>query len=100
MLLMNPLSRITGRTAPVEDLRPLKRLEFEMALDLGGRDKKLGEAVRAAAESAGGELLFVLPSRVPGESALVERAVVHIPDEGRSHFLQVRIADGAFVVTN
>lgn len=73
----------------------LKRLEFEMALELGGAgERPLAETVREAAESAGGDLLFVLPAPDGRGSA----AVVRLFESGRSRLLQVRPAGSAFVV--
>jgi hypothetical protein len=63
----------------------LKRLEFEMALELGLPGETLAEGVRRAAEATGGELVFVLPA--PDGRA---RAVVRFVEDRRTVFVEVR----------
>lgn len=96
--MTNRPAKILEWTGPAVDTRSLKPLEFEMALDLGGgAGRKVVEVVRAAAESVGGELLFVLPARGP-DATVVDHAVVCLDDDGRKRFLQVRAEGSAFVV--
>ena len=76
--------------------RGLQRLQFELALDLsipGGRPVQ--ETLARAAETAGADLLFVLP--VPRGEGMM--AVVRLAEEGGDCFLQVRTADGGFAIT-
>lgn len=71
------------------------RLDFEMALqvaDIGS--KPLAEMVGQAADAAGCDLLFVLPS--PDGAGIT--AMVHIPDCEGSCFLQVRTTEQGLLV--
>ena len=73
----------------------LKRLEFEMALELGSSSgRPLAETVREAAEAAGGDLLFVLPAPDGRGNA----AMVRLLEGGRNRLLQVRRAGSAYAV--
>ena len=75
--------------------RGLRRLQFELALDLslpGGRP--MAETIAGAAETAGVDLLFVLPA-ANGQAVT---GVVRISEEGNDTFLQVRPSDGGFAV--
>jgi hypothetical protein len=75
--------------------RGLRRLQFELALDLslpGGRP--MAETLASAAETAGVDLLFVLPAA----SGHAMTGVVRVSEEGSDSFLQVRPADGGFAV--
>jgi len=74
--------------------RSLQRLQFELALDLSIPAGPIEQTVSQAAETAGVELLFALPG-VNGKGATV---VVRLSDDGRDSFLQVRGADGGFIV--
>jgi len=74
--------------------RSLQRLQFELALDLSIPSGPVEQIVLQAAESAGVELLFALPG-VQGKGAT---AVVRLSEDGRDSFLQVRTADGGFIV--
>ena len=79
----------------------LPRLEFEMALELVGPDEKDWTAiVRDAAETAGGDLLFVLPyAENDGASADAtpdEHAMVRLVEDGESRLLLVRIDTAGF----
>jgi hypothetical protein len=85
--------------AKAGDSRALKRLEFEMALEIGDTvNRSLTEAVRKAAEAAGGDLVFVLPALGPNGGP-VEQAVVRLVEDGSTQFVQVRGSDGGFVVS-
>ena len=75
--------------------RGLRRLQFELALDLsipGGRP--IRDVVARAADTAGADLLLVLP--IP--SGLGVTAVVRLAEEGKDTFLQVKTVDGGFAV--
>jgi hypothetical protein len=74
--------------------RSLQRLQFELALDLSIPAGPIEQTVSQAAETAGVELLFALPG-LSGKGATV---VVRLSDDGRDSFLQVRSADGGFIV--
>ena len=89
---------VNSRTKPgVAGSQPasLKRLEFEMALELSGSaGLPLAETVRNAADSAGGELLFVLPA----PDGKGDAAMVRLVEDGRSRFVQVRPAGSGFAL--
>jgi len=74
----------------------MKRLQFELALEVSGARRPLADTVRDAARSAGAELLFVLPDRT-GESS---KAVVRLKEDGQETFLQVALVDGAYSVAD
>jgi hypothetical protein len=77
--------------------RGLRRLQFELALDLslpGGRPVQ--ETLASAAETAGVDLLFVLPAA----NGHAMTGVVRVSEEGTDSFLQVKPADGGFVVAD
>jgi hypothetical protein len=74
--------------------RSLQRLQFELALDLSIPSGPVEQIVSQAAESAGVELLFALPG-VQGKGAT---AIVRLSEDGQDSFLQVRTADGGFIV--
>lgn len=70
-----------------------KRLQFELFLELGDSRRPFAEAVRRAASSAGGELLFALPAPDGNEAA-----IVRLPEDGADCFVQVRPGDTGFVL--
>lgn len=75
--------------------RGLRRLQFELALDLslpGGRPVE--ETLASAAETAGVDLLFVLPAANGHEMT----GVVRVSEEGNNSFLQVKTAAEGFAV--
>ena len=75
--------------------RGLRRLQFELALDLsipGGRPVR--EVLARAAETACVDLLLVLP--MPNGQGVT--AVVRLTEEGSDVFLQVKTVDGGFAV--
>ncbi|HSG94947.1 MAG TPA: hypothetical protein VLA28_05470 [Afifellaceae bacterium] len=84
----------------------LPRMEFEMALELGGpHDKDWTAIVRDAAEAAGGDLLFVLPHSeaadakdedTPADVSPVEHAMVRLVEDGTSRLLLVRAGAAGF----
>ena len=88
-----------GGEAKAGDSQALKRLEFEMALEIGDTvNRSLTEIVRQAAEAAGGDLLFVLPALGPNGRP-VEQALVRLVEDESSQFVQVRASDGGLVVS-
>lgn len=82
----------------------LPRLEFEMALEVAGPDDENWAAiVRDAAESAGGDLLFILPcakdpTTEDGSApvAPVDHAMVRLVEKGKSRLLLVRAGAAGF----
>jgi hypothetical protein len=77
--------------------RGLRRLQFELALDLSlPAGRPIQETLAQAAQTAGVDLLFVLPA--PNGQGVT--GVVRISEEGRDTFLQVRPADGGFSVAD
>lgn len=88
----SPKPAFAAENEPVA--RSLQRLQFELALDLSIPAGPVEQIVSQAAESAGVELLLALPA-VQGKAAT---AVVRLSEDGRDSFLQVRTADGGFVV--
>ena len=83
-----------GKSGPAPTAHSLARLEFEMALEIGGDDQPLADIVRNAAQSAGGDLVFMLPA-ANGEGVT---AMVRLVEDGRSTFLQVRRAEKGFAI--
>ncbi len=83
---------------PEADRRKLRRLQFELALELGDTgEKPLAETLRQAAVTVGGDLLFVLPA--PNGDGMA--AVVRLPDDGRPDCLVgVRTAEVGFAVSD
>jgi hypothetical protein len=83
---------------PEADRRKLRRLQFELALELGDTgDKPLTETLRQAADAVGGDLLFVLPA--PNGDGMA--AVVRLPDDGGADCLiGVRTAEVGFSVSD
>jgi deferrochelatase/peroxidase EfeB len=73
----------------------LARLEFEMALELGdGNSLPSVEAVREAAQAAGGDVVLSLPT--PDGQGV--SAVVRLVENGHNQFVQVRSAETGFAV--
>jgi hypothetical protein len=67
--------------------KSLKRLEFEMALEIGGTDgRSMAERLRDAASAAGGDLLFMLPAA----SGNGETTVVRFAEGDGDRLVQVR----------
>jgi len=80
------------------DRRKLRRLQFELALELGDTgEKPLADTLRQAADTVGGDLLFVLPA--PNGEGMA--AVVRLPDDGgRDSLVGVKTADFGFAVSD
>ena len=94
---MNSQNRTPGLSAIQTADRGLQRLQFELALDMSATDgRPPAETLTHAAETAGAELVFVLP--MPSRDGFT--AVVRLADEGRDYFLQVGTADGGFAVAD
>jgi hypothetical protein len=79
----------------------LPRMEFEMALEIAGPDEKNWTAiVLDAAETAGGDLLFVLPyvenNGASADAAPVDHAMVRLVEDGKSCLLLVRAGAAGF----
>ena len=89
-------SRSTPNGGAVEDDgRRLKRLEFEMALEMGeAGGQPFAEALQRAADIAGAEILFVLPA-AEGTGAT---GLLRLTEDGRSRFVQVRSGDAELVI--
>lgn len=90
-------------TTPVEfaedDIsgRSLKRLQFELALDLSFvGERSVAETLKRAADTTGAEILFVLPAVNGAEM----KAVVRFNDAGNDYFLQVASVDAGFRVAD
>lgn len=91
---MNPSEKPNG-TALHGDGHGLQRLQFELALDMSATDgRPPTETLAHAAQSAGVELLFVLPS--PNGKDVT--AIVRLVDEGIDYFLQVGSTPAGFAV--
>lgn len=94
---MNPFNRPSGLAAVQATDRGLQRLQFELALDMSAMDgRPPAETLSHAANTAGAELVFMLPK--PSGDGLM--AVVRLPDEERDLYLQVETADPGFDVAD
>ena len=68
-------------------------LEFEMALELcGGEDRSWTEAVKAAADAAGGDLVFILPA-TDSDGEVREHAMVRLGEGDGGSLFFVRRAE-------
>lgn len=77
--------------------RGLQRLQFELALDMSAADGCPPAATLAhAAETAGAEIIFMLPK--PDGDGFT--AMVRLVDEGHGYFLRVATADTGFAVAD
>ncbi len=75
--------------------RGLQRLQFELALHLSVVGRPVAEALARAAETAGADLVFVLPA--PNGEGMM--GVVRLNDEGSDFFLQVGTEKAGFPVS-
>ena len=74
-------------------------LEFEMALELcGGEDRSWTEAVQAAADAAGGDLVFILPA-TDSDGEVREHAMVRLGEGDGSLLFVKRAEDGLSVLS-
>jgi hypothetical protein len=79
--------------APATAGRSLKRLEFEMALEIGDHiDRPPAEAIHLAAQAAGWELVIVLPTPEGHGTS----AIVRLAEGNRNRFLQVEADDEGY----
>ncbi|MBK1622634.1 hypothetical protein [Afifella marina] len=79
-----------------EDSFSLPQLDFEMALDMADGDTASWiDLVRHAAETSGGDLLFVLPS-FSGDGEATEKAMVRLPDGESDVLIAVSHDDDGF----
>lgn len=93
--MMNSHANTPVRRAE-DDGQRLKRLEFEMALEIGSAGgRPFPETLRRAADIAGGEVLFMLPA--PDKNGAT--GLLRIVEDGRSRFVQVRSGDSGFAVS-
>ena len=75
--------------------KSLKRLELEMALEIGDTGgRSMAERLRDAAVTVDADLLFILPS--PGGNG--ETAVLRFAEDGRDRLLQVRTSGDSYAV--
>jgi hypothetical protein len=80
---------------PAEDA-DLPRMQLELALELADSgDAPLADKIAKAAENAGADLLFMLPTP-DGEGM---SAVVRVGDDGDDRFLQIRTAETGMTVS-
>jgi hypothetical protein len=75
--------------------KSLKRLEFEMALEIGGTGRPIMHRLRDAASAAGGDLLFVLPAA----SGNGETAVVRFAEADGDRLVQVRTWQETYAIS-
>lgn len=95
--MVNSRTKKTGGGAvAAEDGARLKRLEFEMALELGDASgRPFAESLQKAADAAGGEVLFMLPT-ADGAGAT---GILRLMDNGSSRFVQVRTGEAGPVIS-
>jgi hypothetical protein len=94
--MMNSAENPDGRGIRA-DGRGLQRLQFELALDMSSTDgRPPKETLAHAAQSAGADLLFVLPAR-RGKGVT---AVIRLVDEGVDHFLEVGSVESGFAISD
>ena len=97
LVMMSPYQKSTSATGNGTASRGMQRLQFELALDLSiPGDRSVLETLTHAAETAGADLVFVLPT----SNGRGTTAVIRLTDEGSDSFLQVRTADGGFAVSD
>jgi hypothetical protein len=94
-VMAKPQAEMTRPVGPDDGGRKLKRLHFELMLELADANRRpFADIVRRAAESAGGDLLFALPAADGGQIA-----IVRLSEDGSDCFLQVRSAEIGFAIT-
>jgi hypothetical protein len=96
-VVMSSQARQAGRSNSVaDDLRRLRRVEFEMVLETGDAGgKPFAESLQKAAAVAGGEVLFVLPAA----GGVGATGLLRLVEEGASCFVQVRAAEIGFIIS-
>ncbi len=81
---------------PPVDGKSLKRLELEIALEIGDTaGRPMAERLRDAVETAGADLLFVLP--VPGGNG--ETAVLRFVENGGDRLLLIRTSEESYAIS-
>ena len=79
-----------------DDGRRLKRLEFEMALEIGeAGGQPFPEILQKAADVAGGEVLFMLPA-ADGKGAT---GLLRLTEDGKSRLVQVKSSDTGLLIS-
>jgi hypothetical protein len=94
--MVNSRTKKTDGSTAVDDGGRLKRLEFEMALELGDAGgRPFAESLQKAADAAGGEILFMLPT-ADGVGAT---GLLRLVDNGDSRLVQVRTGKAGLVIS-
>jgi hypothetical protein len=94
--MVNSRTKKTNGSTVVDDGGRLKRLEFEMALELGDAGgRPFAESLQKAADAAGGEILFMLPT-ADGVGAT---GLLRLVDNGASRLVQVRTGKAGLVIS-
>ena len=94
--MVNLRKKKTNGGAAADDGQRLKRIEFEMALELGeAGGRPFAESLQKAADAAGGEVLFMLPT-ADGVGAT---GLLRLVDNGSSRFVQVRTGGDGFIIS-
>jgi hypothetical protein len=86
-----------SQKAAAEDLADgltMRRLQFELALDMGVGHRPLVDSLKEAAATAGADLLFVLPA--PSGAGIT--AVVRLKEDGKNSFLQITSSGDGFAI--
>jgi hypothetical protein len=96
-IVMSSQAKKAGRSKSVaDDLRRLKRVEFEMVLETGDAGgKPFAESLQKAAAVAGGEVLFTLPAA----GGIGATGLLRLVEGGASRFVQVRAAETGFIIS-
>jgi hypothetical protein len=93
---MHSMAKNSAQSAPLTEAQSLKRLEFEMALKIGGAvDHTPAQKLHKAAAIADGEVIVVLPT---GDGKGAE-GIVRLNDRGTTQLLMARILDSGFVIS-
>jgi hypothetical protein len=94
-VVMSTHAKNAGGGSPEDDGRRLKRLEFEMALEIGeAGGRPFPEVLQKAADVAGGEVLFTLPSR-DGSGAT---GLLRLVEGGKTRLIEVRTGSAGLVI--
>ena len=94
--MANSRAKKSGGNPVVDDSRRLKRIEFEMALELGeASGKPFSESLHKAADAAGGEVLFMLPAA----GGVGATGLLRLKENGSSRFVQVRTGASGFIIS-
>src|SRR3989337_1241289 len=94
--MVNSRTKKTDGSTAVDDGGRLKRLTFGMALELGeAGGRPFAESLQKAADAAGGEILFMLPT-ADGVGAT---GLLRLVDNGDSRLVQVRTGKAGLVIS-